>query len=32
MAKVELGGAKKTLCVICSYSETDKSVARIRLV
>jgi hypothetical protein len=32
MARKELDCAKKTSCAIWSYSETDKSVARIRLV
>jgi hypothetical protein len=32
MARNELGGARKTSCVISSHGETDKSVARIRLV
>jgi hypothetical protein len=31
MARKESSGAKKTSCVIWSDSETDKSVARIRL-
>jgi hypothetical protein len=32
MARKELDCAKKTSCVILSYSETDKSVASMRLV
>jgi hypothetical protein len=32
MARKELGGEKTTSCVVCSHSESYKSVVRIRLV